>query len=94
MNEHKLVLRPSGFFLFLNSIFRYLAAKAHYFGTGGNVNQFEEYLQKDGLLEVDSCFSYEEGIPIFSYLVKYDCIYAALMFGTLHKVDNLNNTAI
>lgn len=39
-----------------------LAAKVHYFGVGGGLRQFEEFLQKDGRWKVETVLKVDAGV--------------------------------
>ncbi|KAF5306993.1 hypothetical protein FQR65_LT07216 [Abscondita terminalis] len=40
----------------------YVAAKTHYFGVGGGIRQFEEYLKHEGLFNVLPCWKCKDGL--------------------------------
>jgi hypothetical protein len=39
----------------------YLAAKTCYFGVGGSIKSFENFLKEDGSFSVEHCHKVEEG---------------------------------
>ncbi|KAJ8682822.1 hypothetical protein QAD02_018614 [Eretmocerus hayati] len=40
----------------------YIAAKIHYFGVGGSIQQFEEFITKDGLFNIKTVWKSDEGL--------------------------------
>jgi len=40
----------------------YLAAKTHYFGVGGGIRQFEDFLKKENLFDFSVCWKCSEGL--------------------------------
>lgn len=49
----------------------FIAAKKCYFGVGGSTQSFIEYLQKENLLNVETCWSLNEG-SLFIIFVIFD----------------------
>ncbi|XP_077289023.1 histidine protein methyltransferase 1 homolog [Arctopsyche grandis] len=43
--------------------FALVAAKSYYFGVGGNIRDFEKYVNDDGLMNCEICWKSEGGIP-------------------------------
>lgn len=48
--------------LSLTAIRRYVAAKGHYFGVGGSVLEFSDYVTQHGVFNVDSVWKTSEGL--------------------------------
>ncbi|XP_030761777.1 histidine protein methyltransferase 1 homolog isoform X2 [Sitophilus oryzae] len=40
----------------------YLAAKSHYFGVGGGITLFKEYISKRNIFQATSCWKHSEGV--------------------------------
>ncbi|KAK4876071.1 hypothetical protein RN001_012493 [Aquatica leii] len=40
----------------------YAAAKTHYFGVGGGIRSFEEFLKQQGLFEISTCWKCSDGL--------------------------------
>lgn len=48
----------------------YLAAKSHYFGVGGNVHDFNKFLDKDGTFKTSVIWKSTEGLQREILLIK------------------------
>ena len=47
--------------LFFNFFYRYLSAKSNYFGVGGGVYDFIDFIKKEGLFYADICHEIQAG---------------------------------
>lgn len=48
--------------IILNSYDRYLAAKTCYFGVGGGLRSFEEFVARKGVFDSTVCWTCKEGV--------------------------------
>lgn len=52
----------------LNQICRYIASKYHYFGVGGGVEVFQDFVAREGVFHVEEVFATDESM--FKFKLK------------------------